>query len=64
MPSNVDDDGRSPDGTDIKSDEFNCLLRKSLHFIHLSARSLLPKLDELNVLASKTKATVIGVSET
>ena len=25
MPSNVDDDGRSPDGTDIKSDEFNWL---------------------------------------
>ena len=32
-------------------------------FIHLNARSLLPKLDELNVLASKTKAAVIGVSE-
>ena len=32
--------------------------------MHLNARSLLPKLDELNVLASKTKAAVIGVSET
>ena len=41
-----------------------CFLRKGLHFIHLNARSLLPKLDELNVLASKTKAAVIDVSET
>ena len=39
-------------------------LRKDLHLIHLNARNLLPKLDELNVLASKTKAAVIGVSET
>ena len=35
-----------------------------LHFIHINARTLLPKLDELNVLASITKAAVIGVSET
>ena len=53
-PSNIED---------IESDEFNCFLRKGLHFIHLNARSVLPKL-ELIVLASKTKAAVIGVSET
>ena len=62
-PSNVDDEERSLDGID-ESDEFNCFLRKGLHFLHLNDRSLLPKLDELNVLASKTKAAVIGVSET
>ena len=32
-PSNVDDDGRSPDGTDIISDEFNCFyFKKRLAF--------------------------------
>ena len=44
--------------------QIQIVFKKRLHFIHLSARSLLPKLDELNVLASKTKAAVIGVSET
>ena len=63
-PSNVDDEERSLDGIDNESDQFNCFLRKGLHFLHLNARSLLPKLDELNVLVTKTKAAVIGVSET
>ena len=63
-PSNVDDEERSLDGIDNESDQFNCFLRKGLPFLHLNARSLLPKLDELNVLVTKTKAAVIGVSET
>ena len=32
-------------------------------FIHLNTRSLLPKLDELRLLAANTKVAVIGITE-
>lgn len=35
-----------------------------MYFIHLNARSLLPKMVELRIIASKSKASVITVSET
>ena len=35
-----------------------------MHFIHVNARSLLPKLDEIGHLATTSKAAVIAVSET
>ena len=42
-----------------------CLLRwKGMHFIHVNAMSLLPKLDEIGHLATTSKAAVIAVSET
>ena len=64
-PSNMEYEGRSSDGIDhVSLDEFNYFLWKGLYFIHLSARCLLPKLDELFVLASKTNAAVISVSDT
>ena len=44
-------------------DEFQHFSRKHLHFNHLNVRSLLPKLDELNILAAKTNAAVIGITE-
>jgi len=59
------DEWRSSDGIDhVASGEFNCFLRKSLHFSNHNARSLLPELDKLTVLASKAKADVFGVNET
>lgn len=39
------------------------LSAKGLNFVHVNARSLLPKLDELRDLASKTKLAVIGITE-
>ena len=43
---------------------FKCLQTKDLNFLHLNARSLLPKLDEMKILISKTNAAVIEVTET
>lgn len=50
-------------------DERDCdplgpLSRKRLHFSHVNARSLLPKLDEIGHLVITSKAAVIAVSET
>jgi hypothetical protein len=43
--------------------DFECLNSKVLNFIHLNTRSLLPKLDELRILAANTKVAVIGITE-
>ena len=43
--------------------DFECLHSKGLNFIHLNMRSLLPKLDELQILAANTKVAVIGITE-
>ena len=47
----------------VISDELHHFSKKGLHFIHLNIRSLLPKLDELILLATKTNAAVIGITE-
>ena len=47
----------------VISDEFQHFSKKGLHFIYLNIRSLLPKLDELILLATKTNAAVIGITE-
>ena len=52
-------------GNTIKDpDLFHFSKQRGLHFIHLNARSLLPKISELKIIACKTKAAVISVSET
>ncbi|XP_029921602.1 uncharacterized protein LOC115369174 [Myripristis murdjan] len=50
------------DGRDY--DSLGLLNQKGLHFIHVNARSLLPKKDEIEHFASTSKAAVIAVSET
>ena len=50
------------DGRDY--DSLSLLNWKGMHFIHVNASSLLPKLDEIGHLASTSKAAVIAVSET
>ena len=37
--------------------------KRGLHLIHLNINSLLSKIDELQELARKTRATVIGITE-
>ena len=37
---------------------------KGLNFIHINTRSLLPKLEELRIIAAETRVAVIGVTET
>lgn len=49
----------------FEDEKFECFnLKGGMHFIRLNARSLLPKLAELRLIASKSKASVIIVSET
>ena len=45
-------------------DHFQCFSRKGLHFLHINARSLLPKMSELRLIANKSCAAVISVTET
>jgi len=45
-------------------DNFQCFRNKGLHFIHLNARSLLPKISEIRHFALKTKAALISITET
>ena len=39
------------------------LNKKGLHFLHININSLLPKIDELKCIANKTKANIIGITE-
>ena len=45
-------------------DDFDCFKKRGLHFIHLNARSILPKMEELDILALSTNAAIIAVTET
>ena len=45
-------------------DHYECFKRKGLHFLHLNARSLVNKISEIRLLAFKTRAPVISLSET
>ena len=49
---------------DISVDHFECFSRKGIHFWHLNARSLPSKISEIRLLASKSKAAVLSVTET
>ena len=44
-------------------DKFDCFKSRGLHFFHINAQSLIPKLSELKILASKTRASIIAISE-
>ena len=37
--------------------------QRGLHFIHLNINSILPKMDELRLIALKTNAAIIGITE-
>ena len=45
------------------TDYFTKFKKKGLHFIHCNARSLLPKLSEVKIVAMKTEAAVISITE-
>lgn len=44
--------------------EYECFQKKGLHFLHINARSLLNKKDEVHALAEASNAAVLAVSET
>ena len=43
--------------------KWNIFKSKCLHFIHLNINSLLPKIEELRIIAKSTNATIISISE-
>ena len=51
---------RSPD---ISSTIWEPLNKKGLHFLHININSLLSKKDEIRCIANKTKAAIIGITE-
>ena len=51
---------RSPD---ISSTIWEPLNKKGLHFLHININSLLLKKDEIRCIANKTKAAIIGITE-
>ena len=51
---------RSPD---ISSTIWEPLNKKGLHFLHININSLLLKKDEIKCIANKTKAAIIGITE-
>ena len=49
--------------SEVGDNLFECFNRKGLHFIHINARSLFHKISELKILAQKSHAAVICVTE-
>ena len=43
--------------------EWNIFKSRGLHFIHLNINSLLPKIEELWIIAKSTNTAIIGISE-
>jgi len=52
---------KEQDITDFE--EFKVFEKRGLHFIHLNINSILPKIDELRLIAFKSHAAVIGITE-
>ena len=47
----------------LHSNEWNVFRSKGIHLIHLNVNNLLPKIDEIRYIADRTKAAVIGITE-
>ena len=45
------------------SNEWNVFKAKGIHLIHLNVNSLLPKIDKIQYIATRTNSAVIGISE-
>ena len=42
---------------------WNPFKKRGLHFLHLNINSLLPKIDELRLIAKNSNAEIIGITE-
>ena len=49
--------------TDIP-DQYELCKKKGLHFLHINARSLLPKLTDAHLLVQRTNSAVLAITET
>ena len=61
---NNSDGFKIPRPSEAQEEQFECFKRKGLHCIHLNVHSLLPKISELRIIANKTSAAVITLTET
>ena len=43
--------------------DYEIFKKRGLHFVHINANSILSKLEEVKIIAYKSKAAVIGISE-
>ena len=50
-------------GTSSSADKWKIFNKRGLHLIHLNINSILSKIDELRVIAKKSRASVIGITE-
>ena len=72
LPSTVDDElldineqyTNHDDVTESPDDRFSDFQQKGLHFLHINIRSLRNKVTELKIIAERTSAGIIAVSET
>ena len=53
-----------PHNSQIDGLSWNVFDKNGLRFLHINVNSLLPKIEEIRFIAKKSKATVIGISET
>ena len=53
-----------PHNSQIEGLSWNVFDKKGLQFLHINVNSLLPKIEEIRFIAKKSKATVIGITET
>ena len=59
----IDPDFDKSSYTDSYTDNWKVFNKRGLHFIHLNINSVLSKIDELRIIANKSKASVIGITE-
>ena len=51
-------------GYQLNNETWTPFKMRGLHFLHININSRLPKIEELRSIAEKSKAAVIGISET
>ena len=62
-PKWPNDDSNIDYGTPNSIDNWKVFNKSGLHLIHLNINSLRSKIDELRAIAKKSRATVIGITE-
>ena len=52
------------DNSQFPCENYHCFKKRGMHLVHLNINSILPKIDELRLIAQNTNAAVIGLTET
>ena len=59
VPTEVNETAKGP----TEDFMWNPFRKRGLHFLHLNINSLLPKIDEVRLIAKNSNAAVIGITE-